>query len=194
MGGGDRAYGRRTKYLITVIALLCALALPTAAVAYAPQLTRYPYLTDVVGTNATVNWATDRSSTSGRLLYGREDVESCSAHSVVATRTSMTVNGVSEYQWRATMSALAPAARYCYRVELGTTAPVIDLLGTDPSISFNAQLPSGAPAPFSFAVLGEGPAQVYAADQCAQRDGTGKAGVQERDPAAALPDPGRRLL
>jgi len=155
VGGGDRAYGRRTKYLITAIALLCALALPTAAVAYAPQLTRYPYLTDVVGTNATVNWATDRSSTSGRLLYGREDVESCSAHSVVATRTSMTVNGVSEYQWRATMSALAPAARYCYRVELGTTAPVIDLLGTDPSISFNAQLPSGAPAPFSFAVLGD---------------------------------------
>ena len=67
----------------------------------------------------------------------------------------MTVNGVSEYQWRATMSGLAPAARYCYRVEFGTAAPVIDLLGADPSISFSAQLPAGAPAPFSFAVLGD---------------------------------------
>lgn len=149
-----RAYGRQTKYLITAIALLCALVLPPAAVAYAPQLTRYPYLTDVVGTGATVNWATDRSSTSARVTYGREGVEPCSAHSVTATRTSMTVNGVSEYQWRATMSGLAPAAGYCYRVELGT-APAVDLLGADPSISFSAQLPAGAPAPFSFAVLGD---------------------------------------
>ena len=136
-----RAYGRQTKYLITAIALLCALVLPPAAVAYAPQLTRYPYLTDVVGTGATVNWATDRSSTSARVTYGREGVEPCSAHSVTATRTSMTVNGVSEYQWRATMSGLAPAAGYCYRVELGT-APAVDLLGADPSISFSAQLPA----------------------------------------------------
>ena len=155
MGRARREYGRRTKYLFTATALLGALVLPPAAVAYAPQLTRYPYLTDVVGTTATVNWATDRSRTSGRLRYGREGVESCSAHSVSATRTSMTVNGVAEYQWRATMSGLVPAARYCYRVEFGTVAPVIDLLGTDPSISFSAQLPAGAPAPFSFAVLGD---------------------------------------
>jgi hypothetical protein len=135
--------------------LLCGLLLPAAATAYAPQLTRYPYLTDVVGSSATVSWATDRSRTSGRVRYGREGAESCTAHSVTASRTSITVNGVSEYQWRATLKGLAPAARYCYRVEFGTAAPVIDLLGTDPSISFSAQLPAGATAPFSFAVLGD---------------------------------------
>ncbi len=67
----------------------------------------------------------------------------------------MTVNGVAEYQWRATMSGLAPAAQYCYRVEFGTAPSVLDLLGTDPSISFSSQLPAGATAPFSFAVLGD---------------------------------------
>jgi hypothetical protein len=135
--------------------LLCGLALPAAASAYAPQLKRYPYLTDVVGTTATVNWATDRSRSSGRLRYGREGVESCTARAVTATRSSITVNGVSEYQWRATVDGLAPGARYCYRPEFGTVTPRIDLLDTDPSISFEAQLPEGATAPFSFAVLGD---------------------------------------
>ena len=40
-------------------------------------------------------------------------------------------------------------------MELGTATPILDLLGTDPSISFDAQLPTGATAPFSFAVLGD---------------------------------------
>ena len=135
--------------------MLCGLLSAPAASAYAPELARYPYLTDVVGTTATVNWATDRSRTSGRLRYGREGVESCTAHSVTATRSSITVNGVSRYQWRATINGLAPAARYCYRPEFGTTSPVIDLLGPDPPIAFSAQLPAGATAPFSFAVLGD---------------------------------------
>jgi hypothetical protein len=135
--------------------LFGGLVSPGAAAAYAPQLTRFPYLTDVVGSSATVNWGTDRSRSSGRVRYGLEGAESCRAHSVTATRTSITVNGVSQYQWRATLAGLAPAARYCYRVELGTASPVIDLLGADPPISFSSQLPAGATAPFSFAVLGD---------------------------------------
>jgi hypothetical protein len=135
--------------------VLSGLVFAQAASAYAPQLTRYPYLTDVVGSTATVNWATDRSRTSARVRYGRVGVESCTAHSVTATRTSLTVNGVLEYQWRAPINGLAPAGRYCYRPELGTTAPIVDLLGADASPSFSAQLPAGATAPFSFAVLGD---------------------------------------
>jgi hypothetical protein len=137
------------------MALLTGLLWAGSAAAYSPQLMRFPYLTDVVGTSATVNWGTDRSRSTGRVRYGREGVESCTAHSVAATRTSITVNGISQYQWRATLTGLAPAAGYCYRVEFGTTAPVIDLLSTDPSISFESQLPAGATAPFSFAVLGD---------------------------------------
>jgi hypothetical protein len=125
------------------------------AFGYASQLTRYPYLTDVVGNTATVNWATDRSRTTARLMYGRQGLEPCTAHSVTAVRTAITVNGIPEYQWRATVGGLATPAAYCYRVELSTIAPIIDLLGTDPSPSFNTQLPSGATAPFSFAVLGD---------------------------------------
>jgi hypothetical protein len=147
----------RTDFAVaaTAIALLSSLALAGTAGAYVPQLKRYPYLTDVVGTGATVNWATDRSRSSGRVRYGRDGVESCTARSVPATRTSITVNGVSEYQWQAQLSGLLPGARYCYRVEFGTASPIIDLLGADPSISFDAQLPAGATAPFSFAVIGD---------------------------------------
>jgi hypothetical protein len=43
---------------------------PAAQAAVAQQLTRYPYLTDVVTTFATVNWATDRSQTNGSVKYG----------------------------------------------------------------------------------------------------------------------------
>ena len=82
-------------------------------------------------------------------------VESCTAHALTASRTSITVNGVGQYQWRAQLPGLRPGARYCYRVEFGTATPVIDLLGADPSPTFPAQLPPGAAAPFSFAVLGD---------------------------------------
>jgi hypothetical protein len=139
---------------IAALALL-GLALPGVAAAYEPQLARYPYLTDVVGSTATVNWATDRSRTSGRVKYGEQGVESCTAHAVTASRTSITVNGVGRYQWRAQLQGLRPGARFCYRVEFGTATPVIDLLGADPSPSFQAQLPAGATEPFSFAVLGD---------------------------------------
>jgi Calcineurin-like phosphoesterase/Purple acid Phosphatase, N-terminal domain len=134
---------------------LIVLMLPGSATASAPQLKRYPYLTDVVGSSATINWATDRSRSSGRVRYGRLGVESCTARAKSASRSSITVNGVSQYQWRATLSGLSPGARYCYRPEFGTNTPIIDLLGTDATPSFFAQLPAGSSEPFSFAVFGD---------------------------------------
>src|SRR5215216_1512337 len=134
---------------------LIALMLAGSAGASAPELKRYPYLADVVGSSATVNWATDRSLTTGRIRYGRRGVESCTAHTQSASRSSITVNGVSRYQWRATLSGLSPGAQYCYGVELGTSAPVVDLLGTDATPAFYAQLPADSSEPFSFAVLGD---------------------------------------
>jgi Calcineurin-like phosphoesterase/Purple acid Phosphatase, N-terminal domain len=146
---------RQLAIAATAAALLSGLASAAPAAAYAPQLTRFPYLTDVVQSTATVNWATDRSRSSGRVKYGREGVEPCNTRTATASRTSISVNGVSQYQWRANLTGLAAGARYCYRVELGSAAPIIDLLGTDPSLSFSAQLPAGATAPYSFAVLGD---------------------------------------
>ena len=114
----------RTPCAVCIAAIaLVSVALPGAATAYEPQLTRYPYLTDVVGSTGTVSWATDRSRTTGRVKYGQVGVESCTARTQTASRTSITVNGVGQYQWRAQLTGLRPGARYCYRVQFGRSRP-----------------------------------------------------------------------
>lgn len=121
------------------------------------QLKRYPFLTDVVGSYATINWGTDRSGTEGVVKWGEVAGGSCTANSRSSatsssvTSTSITVNSVSEYQWRARLSGLKTDVRYCYRVYLGT----VDLLGGDPSPTFSTQVPVGSAASFSFAVIGD---------------------------------------
>ncbi|HET7035685.1 MAG TPA: DNRLRE domain-containing protein [Thermomicrobiaceae bacterium] len=124
----------------------------TAAVAYASQLRRYPYLTDVVDKYATINWATNRSQTTGSARWGMvaSDGSCTPTNSVTATKTSITVNSVGEYQWKA-MLTLEPNRQYCYRVSLGST----DLLGGDPSPHFWTQIPAGSTEPFSFVVFGD---------------------------------------
>ena len=80
------------SYLRAAVAVLCAIAavLATAgeAAGYATQLKRYPYLTDVVNSSATVNWATDRSATTAVVKWGAVGTESCTAHTTTATRAS----------------------------------------------------------------------------------------------------------
>jgi len=68
------------------------------AAGYSSSLRRYPYLTDLVTSNVTVNWATTTSATSGSVRYGRSGSESCTAHTVSATRTTITVGSTTEYQ------------------------------------------------------------------------------------------------
>ena len=120
--------------------------------AAASNLTRYPYLTDLVGTAVTINWATDRSATTGSAVWGAVDgTGACSpTNSVAGTKTGITVNNVAEYQWKAQLT-LPSSGRYCYRVFLGTT----DLLAADPSPAFTTQVPAGSTEPFSFAVFGD---------------------------------------
>ena len=124
---------------------------PAAPAATATQLTRYPYLTDVVTANATVNFATVRSATTAFVRYGTGG--NCTATRVNATRTSITVAGQGQYQWSAKLTNLTPDTPYCYRVYLGSAGT--DLLGTDPSPTFLSQLPSSSTAPYSFAVIGD---------------------------------------
>ncbi len=131
---------------------LVAMAAPAAG-AYTPQLKRYPYLTDLVGSSVIVNWATDRSATAGHVKWGRYGSESCTANTAPATRTSISVNGVLQYQWKAKLT-LEPNTEYCYRVYLGSSSPV-DLLGTDASPRSRTQVASGSSAPYSFAVFGD---------------------------------------
>jgi hypothetical protein len=119
----------------------------------APELRRYPYLTDLVGTSVIVNWATDQSNTTGAAQWGAVNSSdgSCTpSNTVTATRTTIRVGTVNEYQWKALLS-LPSAGQYCYRTFLGST----DLLGTDASPRFRTQVPAGSNEPFSFAVFGD---------------------------------------
>jgi hypothetical protein len=148
---------RRAAMQLPMTALFDAPAAAAApasapAAAYAAQLKRYPYLTDVVSSYATINWATDRSATTGSAQWGEVAGDgSCTpTNPVPATKTNLTVNSVNEYQWKAPLT-LAAGTQYCYRVYLGST----DLLGSDASPRFWTQVPAGSSAPFSFVVFGD---------------------------------------
>jgi hypothetical protein len=149
---------RRTLTLVLVVVLVAGMALAPLPALGAPSasLTRYPYLTDVVGGSATINWATRRTSAvTGSLTIGRVGAEPpCAGRTVAATRTGITVKSVPEYQWQAAVSDLDPDATYCYRVYLGRS-PTTDLLGSDPSPEFTTQVPAQPTRPFSFAVFGD---------------------------------------
>jgi uncharacterized repeat protein (TIGR01451 family) len=145
---------RRLRVGVVALSFFFALAmLPGAASAYGPELRRYPYLTDVVESSATVNWATDQSSTTALVRWGEVDDGSCATNSTPAARQAITVGSDAQYQWRARL-AVSPDREYCYRVYLGSS-PEVDLLGDDPSPRFFSQLPAGSKKPFSFIVLGD---------------------------------------
>jgi len=144
---------RPVSWAIPILVLLALLATPTTAQAasFAPALTRAPYLTDLVGNHVNVNWATNQSATTGSLQWGPVSSGVCSlSNSLTATRTTVTVGAVVEYQWKA---ALNPTSRgtYCYRPRLATT----DLLAGAPSPQFQTQAPAGDSTPFSFDVFGD---------------------------------------
>jgi hypothetical protein len=124
---------------LTSVGVLVACTAPVA-----PQLTRSPYLTDLVGQSVEVNWATDTSGTTGSLMWGAVDANGgCTPTNVVTgARTSITVGTTAAYQWNAPL-AVPTAGRYCYRVMLGP----VDLLGGDPSPVFTTQVPAGSTGP-----------------------------------------------
>jgi hypothetical protein len=138
---------------VAFVALLAAAGLVTACTPpVATQLTRYPYLTDLVGNSVMVNFATDTSNVVASTSWGAVDSGgSCTPTNVVAAaRTAITVGTTSEYQWQSTLTLPGPGT-YCYRVYLGS----VDLLGGDGSPEFTTQVPAGAPDAYSFAVFGD---------------------------------------
>ena len=147
---GGRAWRR-------VVALVVLAASVTSVVAWSPSpasarsaaLTRYPYVTEVVGNSATLNWATDRSQSTGSATFGPVTGGTCTpTTSVTAKSIAITVGSTNEYQWSAPLSFPSPGT-YCYRVQLAGT----DLLGTDPSPRVSTAAAPGTP--YSFAVLGD---------------------------------------
>jgi hypothetical protein len=147
---GTRTVAAIVSMLVLVLGgLLAPLGAPSAAAATASQLRRYPYLTDLVTQNVTVNWATDRSQSTGSVKYGV--APNCTTNTVAATQKAITVGTVNEYQWKANLSALSTDTTYCYRVYLGAT----NLLATDAAPTFRRQVAAGAATPYSFAVFGD---------------------------------------
>lgn len=147
---------RMSQALLTstlVGALLITMIAPRTVLGSSPLLRRYPYLTDVVGRYATINWATDRSASVAFVRWGKVGTEPCTAHTVFASKTNLVVNSVLAYQWKALLN-LTPGAQYCYRVYLGTD-PEVDLLDAEPSPQFWTQVPTGSTAAFAFAVFGD---------------------------------------
>jgi len=139
--------------------LLAGFATDANAASWNPELTRYPYLTDVVNSYATVNFATLRSLTpdldTAQVRYGKVGAESCTANAVPATRNNLTVAGVLEHQWKSILR-VETGSEYCYRVYVYMgAAPEVDLLGADTAPVFKAQLPAGSNDPFSFIVFGD---------------------------------------
>ena len=152
--------GRARPPVVVALAVLlvagAALAPTPALGAPSSSLTRYPYLTDLVGGSVTVSWATTRTSAvTGSVTIGKVGADpACASRTVAATRTSITVKSVSQYQWQATVAGLERDATYCYRVYLGGS-PRTDLLGSDPSPTFRGELGERPAEPFSFAVFGD---------------------------------------
>jgi hypothetical protein len=137
-----------------------AAAATTTAVATGPlqvslfdaHLTRAPYLTDLVSQHVAINFATDQSATTASVSYGPVVSGSCTpSTTVTATRRTITVGTVSEYQWTSQIN-LPSAGTYCYRPTLGSSD---DLLGGNPSPMFTTQVQAGDGSPFSFDVLGD---------------------------------------
>ncbi len=155
----QRYFPFRVKLVVVFLSLIGLLGISATSSSvlnsYSPALRRYPYLTDAVGPYTTLNWATNRSESSGAVRFGKVGSEACTAHYVLATKTPLSVNGVLEYQWKAQLT-LVPGTQYCYRIYLGTS-PVnqIDLLGSDPAPSFWTQMPSGGTQSYSFDVIGD---------------------------------------
>src|SRR4051794_39941541 len=132
--------------------VLAVLVFPEMArAAFSPALTRAPYLTDLVGNHVNVNWATNQAATTGSLQWGPVSGGVCSlSNSLTATRSTINVGTVTEYQWKAALN-LPGQGTYCYRPRLATT----DLLGGASSPQFQTQVPAGASTPFSFDVFGD---------------------------------------
>lgn len=120
---------------------------------FSSHLTRAPYLTDAVGLHVLVNWGTDQSGTVGSVKWGPFDTGSgtCTlSNTQTATKQTVVVAAATSYQWKAPLT-LPNVGPFCYRVYLGST----DLLGTAPSLQFEANVQPGSTESFSFDVMGD---------------------------------------
>lgn len=133
---------------VTAVALLDALA-PTTATAASPSATRFPYLTDSTADHVTVNLATTVSTPMPVATWGPAGGSCADRAATADARTTISVAGMTEYQYRIRLTGLAADTPYCYRVQQGTTS-------VDGGMrTFRSGIPAGVSTPYSFVVLGD---------------------------------------
>lgn len=133
---------------VTAVALLDALA-PTTATAASPFATRFPYLTDSTADHVTVNLATTVSTPMPVATWGPAGGSCADRAATADARTTISVAGMTEYQYRIRLTGLAADTPYCYRVQQGTTS-------VDGGMrTFRSGIPAGVSTPYSFVVLGD---------------------------------------
>lgn len=144
---------RAQRLLALAVALAtAALALSSAMNAHAagPQLLRNPYLTDDSSNHAMLELATNTQSPAVNVTYGQSP--GCTGSSINRTGTPITVNGVSEYQFKFPLTNLAAGTLYCYTVvQSGVT--LYDNSGG--RTAFHTAMATTDTRPYSFAVFGD---------------------------------------
>ncbi len=130
---------------------MVAAAAPQVAHAAGSTLTRNPYPTDVTGSSALINFATNQSSPSPVVTYGAAGGGSpCTGSSATSPSPIAFTASTSEFQFKAALTGLASDTAYCYRLTQGG----VDLLGGSPSPTFFSRR-IGDSTPFDFAVVGD---------------------------------------
>src|SRR6266851_4600019 len=153
ISAGQRySYSVRARDSAGNVSPLSSAVSATPMAIYDPRLTRAPYLTDLVALHVAINWATDQSATTGSVRYGTVGAGgACTPTAeVAATRITILVGIVSEYQWKVDLT-LPATGTYCYRVYLAG----IDLLGSNASPAFTTQVQFGSTESYSFVVFGD---------------------------------------
>ena len=155
---GTISFGQHYSYAVrardgagNVSALSTAVAVTPMGM-FDPRLTRAPYLTDLVALHVAINWATDQSATTASARYGTVGADgACSlATEVAASRITILVGTVYEYQWKVDLT-LPATGTYCYRVYLAGG----DLLGSNAAPAFTTQVQFGSTESYSFVVFGD---------------------------------------
>ena len=138
----------RARSGVAFLIVLAFLAAPVTAQGAGPVILRYPYLTDVSGSWAMLNLATDTPSPAPVVSWGPASGDCVNPPNSV-TATYVTAFGTVDRQFKAQLTGLQANTAYCYRVSQAG----VDLLGSAPV--FTSALASGATDPFTFAVLGD---------------------------------------
>ena len=139
-------------------AVTVAAASAASSPTFAAGVERAPYVTDVTGTSADVNWATDKQ-TAAVVQYADESTGSCPSTwtagrpTATAVTQSYTVTAT-EHQYSAELTGLQPGHSYCYVALSAASTSGVDAFAS-PTFQTVTTLQPASANPVSFDVIGD---------------------------------------